>query len=308
MYSDTPDVFDSLTEQSATFDIMNSMELFGAMPPAEETDPRPLPGEDDSSAVLEVVFGALSDLFTDTCLESEATDIMWNTVNIFQRKLDHLDKGFDQLSFDIRRAMREQDGSEVKSVELEKLEIRAKATSEARACFETLRDQAADIFAVHTGQPWMPSRGSRTSTSAMTAAVIDSREFLAATERKKTLAKAPEGPTVVVAGGMEFNDHKMIFTALDKVHKKHPQMVLVHGGAPKGTDLIAAKWAAAKKVDQVVFKPDWNKYGKSRAGFKRNDAMLELLPIGVLAFPGTGLTENLVDKARSMGIPTKKYA
>ena len=228
--------------------------------------------------------------------------------NIFQRKLDHLDKGFDQLSFDIRRAMREQDGSEVKSVELEKLEIRAKATSEARTCFETLRDQAADIFAVHTGQPWMPSRGSRTSTSAMTAAVIDSREFLAATERKKTLAKAPEGPTVVVAGGMEFNDHKAIFTALDKVHKKHPQMVLVHGGAPKGTDLIAAKWAAAKKVDQVVFKPDWNKYGKSRAGFKRNDAMLELLPIGVLAFPGTGITENLVDKARSMGIPTKKYA
>ena len=308
MYSDTPDVFDSLTGQSATCDIMNRMELFGAMPPAEETDPRPLPGEDDSSAVLEVVFGALSDLFTDTCLESEATDMLWNTVNIFQRKLDHLDKGFDQLSFDIRRAMREQDGSEVKSVELEKLEIRAKATSEARTCFETLRDQAADIFAVHTGQPWMPSRGSRTSTSAMTAAVIDSREFLAATERKKTLAKAPEGPTVVVAGGMEFNDHKAIFTALDKVHKKHPQMVLVHGGAPKGTDLIAAKWAAAKKVDQVVFKPDWNKYGKSRAGFKRNDAMLELLPIGVLAFPGTGITENLVDKARSMGIPTKKYA
>ena len=308
MYSDTPDVFDSLTGQSATFDIMNSMELFGAMPPADETDPRPLPGEDDSSAVLEVVFGALSDLFTDTCLESEATDMLWNTVNIFQRKLDHLDKGFDQLSFDIRRAMREQDGSEVKSVELEKLEIRAKATSEARTCFETLRDQAADIFAAHTGQPWMPGRGSRTSTSAMTAAVIDSREFLAATERKKTLAKAPEGPTVVVAGGMEFNDHKMIFTALDKVHKKHPQMVLVHGGAPKGTDLIAAKWAAAKKVDQVVFKPDWNKYGKSRAGFKRNDAMLALLPIGVLAFPGTGITENLVDKARSMGIPTKKYA
>ena len=308
MYSDTPDVFDSLTGQSATFDIMNSMELFGAMPPAEETDPRPLPGEDDSSAVLEVVFGALSDLFTDTCLESEATDMLWNTVNIFQRKLDHLDKGFDQLSFDIRRAMREQDGSEVKSVELEKLEIRAKATSEARACFETLRDQAADIFAVQTGQPWMPSRGSRTSTSAMTAAVIDSRDFLAATERKKTLAKAPAGPTVVVAGGMAFNDHKTIFTALDKVHKKHPKMVLVHGGAPKGTDLIAAKWAAAKKVDQVVFKPDWNKYGKSRAGFKRNDAMLGLLPIGVLAFPGTGLTENLVDKARSMGIPTKKYA
>ncbi len=138
--------------------------------------------------------------------------------------------------------------------------------------------------------------------------MLDSRDFLAATARKKTLAQAPDGPTVVIAGGMDFNEYELIFTALDKVHKKHPNMVLVHGGAPKGTDLIAAKWAAAKKVDQVVFKPDWNKYGKSRAGFKRNDAMLKLMPIGVLAFPGTGITENLVDKARSLGIPTKKYA
>ena len=308
MYSDNPDVFDSLTGQSATHDIMNRMELFGAMPPADEVDPRPLPEQEDSVAAIKIVFDALSDLFTDTCLESEASDMLWNTVNIFQRKLDHLDKGFDQLSYDIRRSMREQDGSEVKSVELEKLDIRAKATSKARAYFETLRDQAAEIFAVQTGKPWMPSRGSRTSACAMTAAVIDSRDFLAATERKKTLAKAPEGPTVVVAGGMEFNEYKTVFTALDKVHEKHPKMVLVHGGAPKGTDLIAAKWATAKKVDQVVFKPDWNKYGKSRAGFKRNDAMLKLLPIGVLAFPGTGVTDNLVDKARSMGIPTKKYA
>ena len=199
---------------------MNSMELFGAMPPAEEADPRPLPGQDDSAAVLEVVFGALSDLFTDTCLESEATDMLWNTVNIFQRKLDHLDKGFDQLSFDIRRALREQDGSEVKSVELEKLEIRAEATSEARACFETLRDQAADIFAVHTGQPWMPGRGSRTSTSAMTAAVIDSREFLAATERKKTLANRPIAAFNVVKLDPKRISPRQLFDVLLQMHDK----------------------------------------------------------------------------------------
>jgi len=35
---------------------------------------------------------------------------------------------------------------------------------------------------------------------------------------------------------------------------------------------------------------------------------LDLMPIGVLAFPGTGLTENLVDKARGLGIPAKKFA
>ena len=308
MYSETPDVFDDLTGQSATHDIMNRMELFGAMPPADEVDPRPLPDRDQSFTALSVMFDALAETLADTCLESETTDVLWNTVSVFQRKLDRLDKGFDQTAFEIRRSMREQDGSEVKSVELEKLEIRARATGQARDYFEGLRDHAADLFSIQTGQPWMPARGSRTSRSNLTAAVVDSREFLAATERKKTQSQTPEGPKVVVAGGMDISDHTLVFDALDKVHAKHPDMVLVHGGAPKGTDLIAAKWATARKIAQVVFKPDWNKYGKSRAGFVRNDQMLELLPIGVLAFPGTGITENLVDKARGMGIPTKKFA
>ncbi len=307
MYSETPDIFDSLTNQSATHDIMNRMELYGATPPADEVDHRPMPDQDQSFATINMMFDALTQTFADTCLESEATDVLWNTVNVFQRKLDRLDKGFDQLAFEIRRAMREQDGTEVKSVELEKLEIRARATSNAREYFEGLRDHAAEVFSIQTGHPWMPSRGSRASRSNLTAAVVDSRDFLAATERKKTLSLAPEGPKVVVAGGMDFNDYELIFAALDKVHSKHEDMVLVHGGAPRGADLIAAKWATAKKVNQVVFKPDWNKYGKKRAGFMRNDQMLELMPIGVLAFPGTGITENLVDKARKLCIPTKKY-
>jgi hypothetical protein len=31
--------------------------------------------------------------------------------------------------------------------------------------------------------------------------------------------------------------------------------------------------------------------------------MLEALPIGVIVFPGSGIVENLSDKARKMGIP-----
>src|SRR3546814_8643579 len=75
-------------------------------------------------------------------------------------------------------------------------------------------------------------------------------------------------------------------------------MVLLHGGAPRGAELIAAKWADNRGVQQVVFKPDWARHQKA-APFKRNDAMLEVMPIGVIAFPGSGITENLVDKARS---------
>ena len=37
--------------------------------------------------------------------------------------------------------------------------------------------------------------------------------------------------------------------------------------------------------------------------FKRNDQMLDILPIGVVVFPGTGIQDNLADKAKKMGIP-----
>ena len=43
------------------------------------------------------------------------------------------------------------------------------------------------------------------------------------------------------------------------------------------------------------------------APFKRNDAMLEALPAGLIAFPGSGISANLADKARKMGIPVWRF-
>jgi hypothetical protein len=83
-------------------------------------------------------------------------------------------------------------------------------------------------------------------------------------------------------------------------------MVLLHGGSPKGAELIAAKWSDARKVTQVAFKPDWTKHAKA-APFKRNDAMLDVLPVGVLVFPGNGIQENLADKAKKLGVPVLKF-
>ena len=57
---------------------------------------------------------------------------------------------------------------------------------------------------------------------------------------------------------------------------------------------------------RVAFKPDWTKHAKA-APFKRNDAMLDVLPVGVLVFPGNGIQENLADKAKKLGIPVMKF-
>jgi hypothetical protein len=74
------------------------------------------------------------------------------------------------------------------------------------------------------------------------------------------------------------------------------------GGSPRGAKRIAALWADNRRVAQVVFKPDWNRH-RNAAPFKRNDEMLDTLPVGLIAFPGSGISANLADKTRKMGIP-----
>ena len=71
-------------------------------------------------------------------------------------------------------------------------------------------------------------------------------------------------------------------------------------------ELIASKWADARKVAQIAFRPDFNKYPKA-APFKRNDAMLECLPTGALVFGNGGIQANFRDKARKLGIPVMTF-
>ena len=204
------------------------------------------------------------------------------------------------------RSQREQNGSEVRSVELERLTAEGLTLTERRNCMELFRDQAAERFEVHTGTPWRPRSESQVNHRTLTAAMIDSRDFLAAKRRAEIEVMLPPGPKIALTGGLDFNDHRLIWDRLDKVHTKHPDMVLLHGGSPKGAELIAAKWASNRKVPQIAFKPGWTKHAKA-APFKRNDAMLAVLPIGVLHLPGTGIQDNLADKAKKLGIPVWKF-
>ncbi|KPQ20360.1 MAG: protein of unknown function DUF2493 [Halomonas sp. HL-93] len=201
-----------------------------------------------------------------------------------------------------KRAQREQDGSEVRSVELETLIAEGLTLIERRNAFEAMRDLAAELFETHLGQTWHPRTGSHVNRRTLTASLIDSRDHLAAKRRVDLEPLLPQGTKIAFTGGLDCNDHTAIWAALDRVHAKHGDMVLLHGGAPRGAERIAAAWADNRGVTQIVFKPDWMRHGKS-APFKRNDQLLDTLPIGLIVFPGSGITENLADKARAMGIP-----
>lgn len=294
------------TQASPMAHLLDELQLHGYRPHGDEPDPRPLPEAPRAAGAVADMFDALVSTLQDTRLEPDLDDLLWSVVSLFHRKADRVQRELDDNEQAQRRAQDDQDGSEVRSVELERLLAHGLTHIERRNAYEFLRDTAADLYEAHTGSTWRPRSGSMVNHARLTAAVIDSRDFLNAKRRAETEVLLPAGPRIAFAGGHECNDVARIWAVLDRVHAKHPAMVLLHGGSPKGAELIAAKWADARKVAQVAFKPDWARHAKA-APFKRNDAVLGTMPIGVVAFPGSGITENLADKARVLGIPVWRF-
>ena len=98
----------------------------------------------------------------------------------------------------------------------------------------------------------------------------------------------PAGSRIAFTSGLDCNDHRAIRDTLNKARAKHPDMLLLHGGSPKGPERIAACcWADSRKVPQIAFKPDWARQAK--------------------AAPFTGIQDNLADKAKRLGIPVWRF-
>ena len=287
---------------SATAAVLEELQLYGYRPFADEPDPRPLPEADALQGAIDDIFDALAATLEDTRLEPDLEDLLWSVTNLFHRTAARVDRDLDDNEQAQKRSQREQDGSEIRSVELEALTAQGTTLIERRNAYELMRDIAADHFETHLGQTWRPHSGSRISHRTLTAAMIDSRDYLSAKRRAEIEPLLPSGPRVAFSGGLDVTDHRAIWDALDRVKAKHADMVLLHGGSPKGAEKIAACWADNRKCQQVVFKPDWKRHGKA-APFKRNDALLEAMPIGLILFPGSGITDNLADKAKKLGVP-----
>ncbi len=291
---------------SATEEMLTELRLFGHRPCLDEPDARPAPDDTEISGCIAEMFDGLAATLTDTCLEPDLYELLWSMVHAFHRAIDRVQRKLDDNEQAQRQSQRQQDGSEIRSVELERLLADGAMLLERRDTLEAFRGNAADRFEQITGSAWRPRSGSLVNRRALTAAVIDSKDFLAAKRRRETDVLLPAGARIAFTGGPDCNDVDRIWTVLDKVHAKHPDMVLLHGGTPTGAERIAACWANARKVSQVVYRPDWNRHHKA-APFKRNDALLEALPIGVVAFPGSGISANLCDKAKTLGIPVWRF-
>ncbi|NJM81268.1 MAG: DUF2493 domain-containing protein [Tabrizicola sp.] len=291
---------------SPTDTVCTELQLHGYQHSESDPDPRDAPEEQMIEGAVVDIFDALVATLADTLLDSDLDELLWSTVNMFHRATDRIERKLDDNEQAQKRGQREQDGSEVKAVQLEHLIAMGRSLIGRRDCMEVFRDAAADHYLRLTGSPWSPRSGSRVNHRNLTSAMIDSRDFLAARKHADSQLFVPQGTKIAFTGGLDFNDHHMIWDTLDKAHAKHADMVLLHGGSPKGAELIAAKWAENRNVPQIAFKPNWNRHAKA-APFKRNDQLLDVLPIGVILFPGNGIQDNLADKAKSLGIPVWRF-
>ena len=160
--------------------------------------------------------GAISDLFDilggalrDTSLEPELDDILWHVTDLFHKKAARVQRQLEDNEDRQKKSQDEQDGPEVRSVELERLIAEGQALIERREAFEQIRDLAAERYEAQTGSAWRPRAGSLVNHRHMTAAMIDSRDFIAARRRADTELMLPKGPKIAFSGGADYADAKL---------------------------------------------------------------------------------------------------
>jgi hypothetical protein len=267
------------------------------------------PDPDAVTQTLAAIWSDLFALFPDTALEDETEELAWGMVNLFHRAAAKRSAQIDRATDEIRCLLASADGSEVHTNELETQIDRARAAEIAMLALEDFREVAASLYMNETGSSWRPAGGSRLNHSrVLTSAVVDGRDYLKARSEARRSAAMPQGTPVLFAGGrLTFSDAEQaktfadnVWQALDKVRDRVADIVLVHGGDGKGSDRLAASWAERRKVPQVAFRLD--RFLGARAGFRRNEQMLSLDPLYLVAFAGNGVLERLVIQAKERGV------
>ena len=189
---------------SATAMACESLALHGATPARDEFDSREVWDRDDASTAIAEAFrimaqGVAPDGFQ---LADERESLLWGFVNMLDAQTKRLDRAADKLLPDLRDLQRAQDGTEIKSRELELVTDRAQNLTDRRDAFEIMRDEAAEAYRADTGSTWRPRRGSHTSqTGNLTSAAVDARDFMRARKNRETVAHLPEGTLIAIAGG-----------------------------------------------------------------------------------------------------------
>jgi hypothetical protein len=112
----------------------------------------------------------------------------------------------------------------------------------------------------------------------------------------------PNTLRIIVCGGRDFDDRPMLSYVLWYVHERRGVAEVVHGGG-RGAEQMANRWAFDHGVHRTEVRAEWRKYGSAKALMIRNRRMFDLMPHGVVAFPGGTRSRAVVQSAREGSVP-----
>lgn len=113
---------------------------------------------------------------------------------------------------------------------------------------------------------------------------------------------------VIVAGGRDFDDYKMMKEKLDYLFFTSGEFdampIKIISGMAEGADTLAIRYADEQKMTKILFPANW-KYNRRLAGFLRNEDMLRIATHLVAFWDGQSHgTKHIIDLARGKSIPT----
>jgi hypothetical protein len=259
-----------------------------------------MPDPEQVRAAVDMMMQTMFDVLRDTRMEAYAADLAWGFANSFHVVAKRIEGREDDAAKALGELARHYDPSEIYATELEDTQLLCQTLQGCREAMECMRDHAAEVYRVETGKPFSPVKGSRVS-SALSASMIDARDYLAGRARTRREQFAPDGPVVIFSGGQVWEDHDLLYKGLDRIKTRIPEMILATTAQAKGCDAIAHAWAAARGVKVIQFRLDRSQ--GNRAAFVRNDRLVNLKPVEAVICEGSGIQMNLAQKLRQAGVP-----
>lgn len=98
---------------------------------------------------------------------------------------------------------------------------------------------------------------------------------------------------IVIAGSRNITDINILLKAINLSGYKITSSDEIISGGAKGVDTLALIYAKKKNIPVTIFKPDWDKYGKS-AGVIRNYEMAKYCDAGIVIHNGSNGSINMV--------------
>ena len=114
---------------------------------------------------------------------------------------------------------------------------------------------------------------------------------------------------IAVVGSREFKDKEFVQIKLKSVFENllYVEDILLVSGGAKGVDSWAEELVQIMQIPKIIFKPDWNKYGKL-AGYKRNKLIVDEADKVLAFWDGRSRgTKHSIDLAIEAGKPIDIY-